>query len=160
MAAANWEKIKTEYIKSDISLRELAEKHGTSYDSLRKIAGKGKWNELRHKHSTAKAHKIVQTVRDSEVKKESSIQRCADGMIDIISKHIATGELDPDSIAKLTRSLKDLREIKHDLTEYELREQSLRLSILEKQAKADEQKDTTVTVEFVNMEWDSPNEGK
>lgn len=159
MTPSDWEKAKTEYIKGNATLKEIAEKYGISHSHIRAKASKEKWSELQYKHHTKKAEQIVRNVRQGDVKKASSIQLCADGMIDIIAKHIATGELDPDSIAKLTRSLKDLREIKHDLTEYELREQSLRLSILEKQAKADEVKDTEMTIKFVNMPWDKEGEG-
>lgn len=54
----NWLKIKEEYITSSISQRDLADKHGISYNTLKDRATAEKWFDLRNKSiekATAKA---------------------------------------------------------------------------------------------------------
>ena len=43
----NWEEIKVEYVRSDLSVRELAEKYGVNANTLQHHAYEGKWRKLR-----------------------------------------------------------------------------------------------------------------
>lgn len=45
-----WDEIKTEYITSDISSRDLAKKHGVPYSTLNNRMSRGKWAEQRKQH--------------------------------------------------------------------------------------------------------------
>lgn len=135
---ADWTAIKTEYISDPkASYRKLAEKYSVTVGQIRSAAEREKWQELRAQTQHKTAQKAVQKAVQSNVKQVSGIQQCADGLLAQIALHLSSGEiLEADVIAKLTRSIKDLKEIKHDLTEYELREQDMRLRALEKQINA------------------------
>lgn len=56
----NWLKIKEEYITTSISQRDLADKHGVSYNTLMKRATKEKWLELREKAEKKATEKLLQ----------------------------------------------------------------------------------------------------
>ena len=43
--------IRAEFIAGKMTLRDLAEKHGVAYDTLRKAAARGEWMDERHKVS-------------------------------------------------------------------------------------------------------------
>lgn len=43
--------IRAEFIAGKMTLRDLAEKHGVGYDTLRKAAARGEWMDERHKVS-------------------------------------------------------------------------------------------------------------
>lgn len=60
----NWLKIKEEYITSSISQRDLADKHGVSYNTLMKRATKEKWLELREKAEKKATAKLLQKQGD------------------------------------------------------------------------------------------------
>lgn len=138
---ADWTAIKTEYIADPkSSYRSLAKKYGVSASTLMKRASAEHWADERKQNGSKVEARITEKIASRQVKQTvkqvSGIQLAADGMIEQILEYVNAGELDPDSIAKLTRSLKDLKDIKHDLTEYELREQDMRLRALEKQINA------------------------
>jgi len=63
---ADWEKIKTEYITTTISYRDLAEKHGVNCSQLTQLGGKEKWTALRKKHKEKTVEKSVQKVGDRQ----------------------------------------------------------------------------------------------
>ena len=45
----DWKKIKSDYIAGGTSYRKLAEKYGVSFSTLKDIARKEKWTDLREK---------------------------------------------------------------------------------------------------------------
>jgi uncharacterized protein YjcR len=69
--AAEWAAIKAEYISTNASMRELAEKYGVSHDQMRKHAAKGAWKRERTS-TTQKTHKkIVQKVIEQTASRET-----------------------------------------------------------------------------------------
>ena len=65
--AANWLKIKNEYINGDISYRKLAEKHSVPFPTLRDRATSEGWKEQRDKHR----NKVVTRTEQKSVEKTS-----------------------------------------------------------------------------------------
>ena len=65
----DWKRIKAEYIAGGTSYRKLAEKYSVSFSTLRKVAAKEKWTELRNKAGAKRDTKIVDSVSDKEAKK-------------------------------------------------------------------------------------------
>lgn len=65
----DWLKIKTEYINGNISLRKLAQKSGTSYSQLAKVAAAEKWKDLREaqriKIESKTNQRITEKISDS-----------------------------------------------------------------------------------------------
>ena len=60
----NWNKIKSDYISNDISLRQLAQKHGVSFNTLKDHAMEEKWKECREKHHHRTAIRIQQKAEE------------------------------------------------------------------------------------------------
>lgn len=153
-----WLKIKAEYIADETSsYRSLAAKYGTTKDVIYKRAKAECWSALRKRVDDKTTTRVVKQIVDGKVAKISGIQSAADGLVEIVAAIVSEGALGPDDIVKLTRALKDLKDIKHDLTDYELREQDARIRALEKQNEGPAQQDNNVRIEFVNGEWMNEN---
>ena len=140
----DWKKIKAEYIAGGTSYRRLAEKYGVSCSTLRKVAAKEQWTELRNKTRTKMDTKISDSVSDQGAKKAVNIIDVADKLLEKIES-VAEMVSDPDSIKKLTSAIKDLKDIKGIKSDAEMREQEARLAKLQKEAP-EEEKDNGVTI--------------
>ena len=55
MAGSKYDTLRVEFVRGNMTLRQLAEKHGESYDGLRQVAAREKWKEQRHKSSDRKS---------------------------------------------------------------------------------------------------------
>lgn len=86
--SADWKKIKAEYIRGDTSYRRLAEKHGVSFSTLRKIAARENWTDLRNKAGAKRDTKIVESVASQEARRVDRIGSIADRLLDKIEKSI------------------------------------------------------------------------
>lgn len=147
---ADWKKIKSEYIRGNTSYRKLAEAYGVSFSTLRKIAAKENWTDLRNKAEQKRDTKIVESVASQEAKRVEGIQLVADLLLLRISEGVSSGVLvtDAQSIRQITASLKDLRDIKGIKNELDMQEQIARIEKLKKEAEADnESKDIRVVIE-------------
>lgn len=137
--ADQWKKIKAEYIRGGVSFRKLAEKHGVSFSTLRKIAAKEKWTDLRNKAGAKRDSKIVDSVASQEASKVDKIQTIADRLLEMITERIEEGNLiyDAKDLRSVTASIKDLREIKGMKSELDAQEQIARIEKLKREATAD-----------------------
>ena len=59
----NWDAIKAEYLRGGISIKKLAEKHGVSFDTLKKRANREAWGDARHQVGTEVAQELPQIVK-------------------------------------------------------------------------------------------------
>lgn len=88
----DWKRIKAEYIRGGTSYRKLAEKYGVSFSTLRKVAAKEKWTELRNKAGAKADTKIVDSVSDKEAKKAidklSRVSDLTDKLLDKLEQAI------------------------------------------------------------------------
>lgn len=62
IADKDWEMLRSEYVSTGISIRELCEKHGFSEDAVEKRAGREQWSDARRKLSAE-----VQAKADAEI---------------------------------------------------------------------------------------------
>ena len=149
MAEINWNAIRTDYITSNVSYRDLEEKYGVCY---RQIAKKGKaegWGSQRSQHN----HAVVTKMLDDDAKqKVSSIERLetvADKVLDIIEAHINAldpTEVDTQSLKHISGVLKDIKEVKKNRKDLE--EQDARIAKLRKEAEKEEDTNTEVVITF------------
>ena len=142
----DWKKIKAEYIAGGTSYRKLAEKHDVSFSTLRKVAAKEQWTELRNKTRAKMDTKISDSVSDKEAEKAVDIIDVADKLLSKISELMDAIPLDTQSMKHLTSALKDLKEIKGFKSDADMREQEARIRNLEKQAEADNNNDNEIKV--------------
>lgn len=96
----DWLTIKTEYINTDISQRKLADKHGISFNTLKKKANKEHWAEAREKQRASVTTRVQQKIETQTVNQTvNNIKRLSDltsKLLDQIER--ATAELDSDVV--------------------------------------------------------------
>lgn len=151
----DWKKIKREYIKGGISQRKLAEKHGVPYGTLRKVAEKEKWADLREKAKEKAGAEYARNVGKSMGRAQSKVFEVAELLLNKLAGCAESMEvLDPDSIRKLTGALKDLRDIIGAKSGADLREQEARIAKLEAEVEAAQSgpEQQKILVELVEME--------
>lgn len=64
MGKIDWTSIKTEYVSTEISIREIAEKHGVSVSAVKARSKKEGWVEARKQFQTETATKAVRKVEE------------------------------------------------------------------------------------------------
>jgi hypothetical protein len=164
---ADWQKIKTEYITTDISLRKLSEKYGIRYATVQDRSKKEGWITLRDQHRTSTVSKTMKKISDRQSDKLARIDGITDKLLMKLEQ--AVGELDLEIIKRktkleddglevttetmeareggivdraglrhLTAALKDLKEIQMIKSELDRREQEARIAKLQKEAASDE----------------------
>ncbi len=83
---ADWNKIKTEYVTTKISLRALAEKHGLNLATVGKKASAENWVEQRkqkeHKMQTKAVNKIIEQQAKATAKEILSIESIANELLE------------------------------------------------------------------------------
>lgn len=151
--AADWAKIKAEYLNGGISTRKLAEKHGVSYSSLRRRCEKEHWTqEVRAVSAKANA-KIAEACAAKKAKKACKIDDAAELLLDQVVKIAGRSELTSKQLRELASTLKDLREIKGIKTDADLREQEARIKKLEREANTEqENKDISINIMGMNVD--------
>lgn len=146
--SVDWKRIKAEYIAGGTSYRKLAEKYGVSFSTLRKVAAKEKWTDLRSKAGAKADTKIVDTVSDKEADKATKIIEVADKLLEKISEVIDKVH-DTKGIKNISSALKDIKEIKGVKSSADMREQEARIAKLQKEAeKVDDSDVTEIEVTF------------
>lgn len=172
---ADWQKIKTEYITTDISLRKLAQKHEVRYATVQERSKKEGWITLRDQHRTSTVSKSISKISDRQSDKLARIEGITDKLLlkleqaveeldmEIIKRKTKVegegfettteimeakegGIVDRAGLRHLTAALKDLKEIQMIKSELDRREQEARIANLQKQAQKDDGKSGTVTV--------------
>ena len=144
---ADWKKIKAEYIAGGTSYRKLAEKHDVSFSTLRKVAAKEQWSELRNKAGAKMDTKIIEAISEQEAKKAIDINDVADRLLEKATELMDTMVVDMQSFKQLTSALKDLKDIKGYKSAKDLEEQEARIEKLRRDAMHDD--DSTSEIEVV-----------
>lgn len=136
---ADFKKIKKEYIRGGVSYRELAKTYGVSFSTLRKVASREKWTDLRNMAEAKKDTKIVESIASREAKKEDMFQTISDKLLKLINDGIDDGSiaLSGRGFRDITGALKDIREIKGLKSELDMQEQIARIEKLRKEAQTD-----------------------
>lgn len=152
---ADWKHIKVEYIAGGTSYRKLAEKHGVSFSTLRKVAAKEQWSDLRNKASAKSDTKMIESISEKEAKRAVDIIDVADRLLEKAKELMEIAVVDTQSFKQLTSALKDLRDIKGYKSAKDLEEQEARIAKLRREAERED--DTTDGIEVVfgagSEEW-------
>lgn len=134
----DWQTIKAEYVAGGTSYRKLAAKYDVPFSTLKRVAAKEKWCELRERAKAKADTKIINAVSDAAAKKESKVIKAADKLLDKLIETIDTlPAIDSQSLKHFTSALKDLRDIKGVKSDADMREQEARIANLQKQAEKD-----------------------
>lgn len=108
MSDIDWQKIKTEYITTNISCRKLAEKHGVSESTLMKKSASENWAGLR------KQHRSKTEAKTSEKIIERQSEELADGLM-------KCNELANALLGKVERAIAQLDDREMDIISQEKR---------------------------------------
>ena len=92
MADVNWEKIKVEYITTDISLRKLAKKYDIPYSNISRRSANEEWVEQRHRYKAKVTSKTVEKNANREANRLARLMDTTSKAIDVAVK--AFGDAD------------------------------------------------------------------
>ena len=132
----DWNKLKAEYISGGTSYRKLAAKYGVSFSTLRNIAIREKWTDLREQASNKSVTKLVESIGEQNGTYKVSINDVADKLLNKIIDMLSLECLNTQSVKHLTSALKDIKEVKGVKSDIDLKEQEARIAKLQKEAEA------------------------
>lgn len=118
MANSDWQKIKNEYISTNISYRKLAEKYNVSFNTLKDRAIRENWSELKNEQHHKIITKIQQKTAEKIAETESNYVINFAKINHLLSKKIvemAKSIDNPQMLKQLTGALKDIKEVYIDL---------------------------------------------
>jgi hypothetical protein len=151
----DWNKIKREYIQGDTSYRKLADKYNVPFGTLRKVAAKEKWRELRDKTRQKADTKIVEAEAENQAKRMTRLLSVTDKLLDAVEKAVnefSTEELllDKSALKSLSGAIKDIKEIQGIKSAIDIREQEARIANLRKNAEAEDKTDNHIVVKIID----------
>lgn len=142
----DWNKVKTEYIAGGTSYRKLAEKYKVSFSTLRKIAAKEQWTQLRNNAEIKRDTVLAEKIGNKNAKMDDTYFRLVDKLMQKAEETIEnTPVWTVNSLKEMSTALKNLKECKGVKSDIDLREQEARIKSLEKQAQ-EESKNADITV--------------
>lgn len=145
---ADWKTIKAEYIAGGTSYRELAKKYSVSFGTLRNVAAREKWTELRDRAMTKADTELTNRTGKRNGQRTSKILDIADKLLDKLNDTLELMDvLNSRSLKEFTSALKDLKEIKGFKSDIDIREQEARIAKLQKEAQ-EEQEDKSIVVQI------------
>ena len=143
----DWNKLKAEYIAGGISYRKLAKKYGVSFSTLRGIAEREKWTELKAQAQHNADTKLVNTIGEQNGTYTVSINDVADQLLEKIKEMMCQEGLTTQGLKHLTSAIKDIKDVKGIKSDIDLKEQNARIDKLRKEIEG-EKKDTNITITF------------
>lgn len=176
MRIIDWDKIRKEYIASDITVPALAKKHDVSYSTVAHHATREKWcdqrTELRQKLARKTIEKATNQLAEDNSKQLVSIQKTATALagnleraltkeyVQNFYKEDSNGHkhLDVGAVRQVTASIKDLAAVLRDVyeilkpTERSAMEIAAERLTLDKQ-RLDSEDVKEINVTFEKAEW-------
>ena len=130
---ADWKKIKKEYIAGGISHRKLSEKHGISYSTLKKVAAREHWTDLRNQAEAKESAMVVDAVSSRNAQLDEAIDLA---LIAACEYFKTPGKMRAVDLKDMTVVLKNLRDLKGIKNEADAEEQRARIEALRARAAA------------------------
>ena len=141
----DWKTIETEYVTTDISHRQLAEKHGIGRSRLSQYASKEKWKEKRDKHRAKTVSKAVNAIGAKQAERTAKLIGVSDLLLDKVKSLLEADEellVDTSIMKDVSVILKNLKDIQMIRSEADLREQEARIEKLRREAEPDKGAET------------------
>lgn len=144
----DWERIKAEYIAGGTSYRKLAEKYGVSFSTLRKVAAKEHWSELRNNVGAKRDTELVNVLGVSTAQIDKKYFDLVDKLFDKAGEVINdTAIWNAVTLKEMATAMKYLKECKGVKSEADMREQEARIAKLRREAERED--DTINEIEVV-----------
>lgn len=139
---ADWEKIKAEYITTDISVRDLAQKYGVHYTTVGKKASKEGWQTQRQQQTNTTLTKILQADTEQKVDRATKLYNAADDLLEKIMAGISIASVVTPTAAKnYSDALKNIKDIHMIRSAEDIEEQRARIAKLKKEADSESKKE-------------------
>ena len=145
-----WDKLRLEYISSDVSLRGLEKKYGVPFSQIQKKAKSGKWAEVKEECKSNTIRKSVDLISTHQAEECTRAFTLANKVLDKLEEVVE--KIDPEeeyAVKKLkdvTGAIKNLKEIGLFRSSLDQAEQEARINKLRKDTEDDS--DTEITVVF------------
>ncbi len=139
----DWERLKQEYITTDISYRKLAEKYDAPLSTLMARGSKEGWVALREQFKSESVAKIIDLESDKQAHRMKRLLTVSDKLLKAVEDAVDSfqaGELllDKSALKQLSGTIKDIKEIQSIKTALDIEEQKARIANLKRQAAAEE----------------------
>ena len=139
--AANWAKIRTEYISAPkkISYRKLAKKYGVSESGLFAKASEEQWVEQREQFQNKTVAKSLDAISDATADRAVALMDAADLLLERTINGIkAYRELPATAAKNYSDALKNIKEVCMVRSLEDIEEQKARIAKLQKEAQKEE----------------------
>ena len=146
----DWNAIKADYIRGGTSYRKLAVKHGVSFNTLKTVAIREKWTDLRQQASNTATTKLVDKIGGQEASRSARINAVADLLLDKIEISLTMMDtVSSQTLKYFTSALKDLKDIKGIKSDIDMKEQKARIAKLQREAQEDKE-DRSIVVKIAS----------
>lgn len=136
---ADWEKIKAEYITTEISVRDLAQKYGVHYTTIGKKASKEGWQTLRQQQTNTTLTKILEADTEQKVDRATKLYNAADDLLEkIVTGISAVAIVSPTAAKNYSDALKNIKEIHMIRSADDIEEQKARIAKLQKEVQRED----------------------
>ena len=152
--SVDWKKIKREYIAGGTSYRKLAEKYNAPFGTLRKVAAKEHWRELRDETRAKTDTKIIETESDKQAERMKRLLSVSDKLLEAVETAVDKFQaeeliLGNSALKSLSGAIKDIKEIQNIKSQLDIEEQKARIANLKKQAE-EEKEDRNIIVKIAS----------
>lgn len=145
LSDSEWAEIKHEYVTTDISGRDLAEKRGVPESTLFKRSSKEQWEAERKRHRSRLEAKLMQRDIDRKVNRASRIADAADLLLDKIEASISNAPiLTPTAANNYSSALRNIKDVQMIRTAEDIEEQRARIEKLRRDTERGDQSATVV----------------
>lgn len=141
LAVVDWLAVKTEYVTTATSYRELSKKYGVRYKTLADRAKAEGWVDARHQYMEKAISAAEDAMAAQHAVRVVKFQNVADRLLAKIEAMVDAVAMTPKDIRALTAAMGDLKDIMDIRSRADTREQEARIANLERQARADGEKD-------------------
>jgi hypothetical protein len=155
----DFSKLKKEYLKGGTSYRKLCKKYNVPLSTLKAVAAKEGWVELRDQTKARTDTKIVESISDGEADRAKRLLTASDKLLERIEgliEELTTGEvlLDRTALKQITGALKDIKDIQGIKSPLEIEEQKARIAKLRKEAEdEDRTNEIAIVIEGGDSSW-------
>ena len=149
----DWLAVKTEYVTTATSYRELARKYGVSRKTIADRGKAGNWVRERGQYRDESTSKMMAAAAQGQAERAARFASAADKLLGKIEEIVGSDNAQPmtaKDIRALTAAMGDLKDIMGIQSNADAREQEARIANLERQAMADVGKDQVVTVRMMD----------
>ena len=146
MDEKQWSDIRSEYVTTNISYRQLSDKYGIARTTIYERAKKEKWVEKRGRYRSRADAKKEDIAVNAEARRYEKLVSVSNAALERIEQMLQKPDIDERGVRALMASLKDIKEIQGLRSTADAREQDARIANLERQATQNEEDKTTSVV--------------